>query len=65
MVVKEVPLIYQLKVTLSESKPPIWRRILVPSNINLGQLHLVLQIVISINLQSAEPYMEALMMIWG
>ena len=45
MAVGELLTIYQLKVTLEDIKPPIWRRILVPSNINLGQFHLVLQIV--------------------
>src|SRR2546423_14560365 len=38
------PLICQLKVTLEESDPPIWRRILVPATISLGKLHDVLQI---------------------
>jgi len=37
--------IYQVKVTLKGSKPPIWRRILVPSAIRLGKFHDVLQIV--------------------
>ncbi len=36
--------IYQLKVTLHYSKPPIWRRVLVPGNITLGDLHFVIQI---------------------
>jgi hypothetical protein len=35
---------YQLKVTLIDSKPPIWRTILVPSNIALSVFHTALQI---------------------
>jgi len=35
---------YQLKVTLNDAKPPIWRRILVPSDIQLGELHVAIQI---------------------
>lgn len=37
------PQIYQIKVTLRDSKPPIWRRILVPGNITLAKLHRILQ----------------------
>jgi Plasmid pRiA4b ORF-3-like protein len=37
--------IYQLKVTLNGSKPPIWRRFQVPGNVRLSQLHQVLQAV--------------------
>ena len=40
----EIPT-YQIKVTLDDSKPPIWRRILVPINITLGKLHHILQVV--------------------
>jgi hypothetical protein len=41
----EIPLrIYQIKVTLLGTLPPIWRRLLVPSNLTLEQLHDVLQI---------------------
>jgi hypothetical protein len=36
---------YQLKVTLEEIRPPIWRRILVPGNTTLLKLHDILQIV--------------------
>ncbi len=36
--------IYQIKVTLKWSKPPIWRRIQVRGDTKLGQLHHILQI---------------------
>jgi Plasmid pRiA4b ORF-3-like protein len=36
--------IYQIKVTLLYTEPPIWRRLLVPANLTLEQLHNVLQI---------------------
>ena len=35
--------IYQLKVTLGGSKPPIWRRIQVTGEVSLGKLHHILQ----------------------
>lgn len=37
--------VYQIKVTLQRSAPPIWRRIQVKSNITLHKLHGILQIV--------------------
>jgi len=35
--------VYQLKITLKGSKPPIWRRVLVPENATLFSLHEIIQ----------------------
>jgi len=35
--------VYQLKVTLDDSKPPIWRRIWCRENITLRDLHEIIQ----------------------
>jgi hypothetical protein len=35
--------IFQIKVTLSDSDPVIWRRLLVPANMTLHALHIALQ----------------------
>jgi hypothetical protein len=43
----EVPAqIYQLKVTLREVRPPVWRRFQVRSDMTLEQLHWALQLII-------------------
>jgi hypothetical protein len=36
--------IYQIKVTLLGTRPPIWRRLLVPAGLTLEQLHDVVQL---------------------
>ncbi|MCU0586525.1 MAG: plasmid pRiA4b ORF-3 family protein [Syntrophobacteraceae bacterium] len=35
--------IHQMKISLKGAKPPIWRRVLVPGELTLGQLHDVIQ----------------------
>lgn len=37
--------IYQIKITLTDAEPPIWRRIQVPGNTILAKLHGILQVV--------------------
>ena len=37
------PVVYQIKVSLKGSKPPIWRRIQVTGETTLAQLHRILQ----------------------
>lgn len=37
------PSVYQLKITLNDIQPPIWRRIQVPSDVPLDVLHVILQ----------------------
>ncbi|MEV6348556.1 plasmid pRiA4b ORF-3 family protein [Actinoplanes sp. NPDC051851] len=43
--VPSIDQVYQLKVGLMRWRPPIWRRILVPSTIMLGDLHVVIQLL--------------------
>lgn len=40
---KQENLVYTLRIDLADSKPPIWRRIAVDSQITLGTLHKVIQ----------------------
>lgn len=34
---------YQLKVIRKKTKPPIWRRVVIPSNITFAQLAVILE----------------------
>lgn len=43
MVAKQLRSLYQIKITLEDSKPPIWRRLLVHSNIQLSVFHYAIQ----------------------
>jgi len=36
--------IYQIKITLDDIRPPIWRRVQVPGEIRLAELHDVIQV---------------------
>ena len=42
--INPAPEIYGIKVTLLGTKPPVWRRLLVPASMTLAKLHDVLQI---------------------
>jgi len=37
--------IHQIRISLNNITPPIWRQVLVPSDITLGRLHILIQIV--------------------
>lgn len=39
------PVLFQLKITLKYSRPPIWRRVVVRSDMRLDRLHTVIQLV--------------------
>ncbi len=41
---KKAEQILQLKISLDDISPPIWRRVLVPDSMTLGELHSVIQI---------------------
>ena len=43
--VKTLRKTYQLKITLKDSKPPIWRRFLIEDSVTLAKLHDALQII--------------------
>lgn len=43
LIQKNITQLYQFKIILEESKPPIWRRVLVPSTLTLKQMHDVIQ----------------------
>ncbi|MCA2216978.1 plasmid pRiA4b ORF-3 family protein [Jidongwangia harbinensis] len=38
------PRIYQIKVSLRDAEPPIWRRLEVPGDTNLAELHRIIQV---------------------
>ncbi|MFE7242806.1 plasmid pRiA4b ORF-3 family protein [Streptomyces sp. NPDC057580] len=42
--VERIPPVHQLKVSLEGMKPPVWRRLVVPSDVTLGSLHDVIQV---------------------
>jgi hypothetical protein len=44
MTTKQAKSIYQVKISLTGAKPPIWRTVLVPGNLRLSSFHDVIQI---------------------
>jgi hypothetical protein len=45
MAVADGPVIYQLKITIIDIEPAIWRRVLVPAGTTLDQFHKIIQAV--------------------
>lgn len=41
---EHTPSVHLLKVRLEGMKPPVWRRLVVPSDVSLGSLHDVIQV---------------------
>jgi hypothetical protein len=41
---EHTPSVHQMKVGLAGMKPPVWRRLVVPSDVTLGSLHDVIQV---------------------
>ncbi|MGD1895411.1 MAG: plasmid pRiA4b ORF-3 family protein [Phormidesmis sp.] len=48
------PAAYQLKISLVDSEPEIWRQVIVPQSITLAQLHLVIQL--AMGWENIHPY---------
>ena len=44
MTTKQPKSIYQIKISLIGAKPPVWRTVLVPSDLDLGAFHDVIQV---------------------
>ena len=50
--------IFQIKVTLRDTRPPIWRRLLVRDTVPLGQFHDLLQVVMGWTDSHAHQFMK-------
>ena len=43
MIIKNIHEVYQFKISLNNTKPLIWRRIIVPSTYSFWDLHVAIQ----------------------